>query len=36
MKAPMTGIAGVLAGVPRKFLYLLNAVKDQKAAAAGA
>jgi len=36
MKAPMTGIAGVLAGVPRKFLYALNAVKDQKAAAAGA
>lgn len=36
MKAPMTGIAGVLAGVPRKFLYALNAVKDQKAASAGA
>lgn len=36
MKAPMTGIAGVLAGVPRKLLYALNAVKDQKAAAAGA
>lgn len=36
MKAPMTGIAGVLAGVPRKFLYALNAVKDQKAANAGA
>ena len=34
MKAPMTGIAGVLAGVPRKFLYALNAVKDAKAAQA--
>jgi len=36
MKAPMTGIAGVLAGVPRKFLFALNAIKDQKAASAGA
>jgi large subunit ribosomal protein L10 len=36
MKAPMTGIVGVLAGVPRKFLFALNAIKDQKAASAGA
>jgi len=36
MKSPMSGIVGVLSGVPRKLLYALNAVKDQKAAAAGA
>jgi large subunit ribosomal protein L10 len=34
MKAPVSGIVGVLAGVPRKFLYALNAIKDQKAASA--
>lgn len=34
MKNPMTGLAMVLSGVPRKLLYALNAVKDQKAGAA--
>jgi len=36
MKSPMSGIVGVLSGVPRKLLYALNAVKDSKAAQAGA
>lgn len=34
MKSPTTGLVMVLSGVPRKFLYALNAIKDQKAAAA--
>lgn len=33
MKSPATGIVTVLSGVPKKLLYALNAVKDQKAAA---
>jgi large subunit ribosomal protein L10 len=32
MKSPTTGLVMVLSGVPRKFLYALNAIKDQKAA----
>lgn len=32
MKAPMTGIVGVLSGVPRKFLYALNAIQKAKEA----
>lgn len=34
MKSPTTGLVMVLSGVPRKFLYALNAIKDQKAATA--
>ena len=34
MKAPSTGLVMVLSGVPRKFLYALNAIKDAKAKAA--
>lgn len=34
MKSPTTGLVMVLSGVPRKFLYALNAIKDQKAASA--
>ena len=35
MKSPVSGFVAVLAGVPRKLLYALNAVKDAKAAQAG-
>jgi len=31
MKAPISGFAFVLAGIPRKFLYCLNAIKEEKA-----
>ncbi|HXI09751.1 MAG TPA: 50S ribosomal protein L10 [Thermodesulfobacteriota bacterium] len=34
MKSPTTGLVMVLSGVPRKFLYALNAIKDRKAATA--
>lgn len=34
MNAPITGIVMVWSGVPRKFLYALNAIKDAKAKAA--
>lgn len=34
MKSPTTGLVMVLSGVPRKLLYALNAIKDQKAATA--
>ncbi|WP_027390459.1 50S ribosomal protein L10 [Chrysiogenes arsenatis] len=34
MNAPVTNFVGVLAAVPRKFLYLLNARKDQQGGAA--
>lgn len=30
MQAPITGFAGVLAAIPRKLLYALNAIKDEK------
>lgn len=30
LNAPITNFVGVLAGVPRKFLYALNAVKEKK------
>lgn len=30
LNAPVTNFVGVMAGVPRKFLYLLNALRDQK------
>jgi large subunit ribosomal protein L10 len=33
MKAPVTGLVGVLSGVPRKLVYALNAIQGQKAAA---
>jgi large subunit ribosomal protein L10 len=33
MKAPVTGLVGVLSGVPRKLVYALNAIHGQKAAA---
>ncbi|MBI5561707.1 MAG: 50S ribosomal protein L10 [Deltaproteobacteria bacterium] len=33
MQAPAGGFVRVLSGVPRKFLYALNAVKEKKAAA---
>lgn len=33
MMSPVSGFARVLAGVPTKLLYALNAIKDQKAAA---
>lgn len=33
MNAPTTNLVGVLSGIQRKFLYALNAIKDQKAAA---
>lgn len=33
--APMTGFAGALQGVLRKFVYALNAVREQKEAAQG-
>ncbi|MBI5237857.1 MAG: 50S ribosomal protein L10 [Deltaproteobacteria bacterium] len=36
MQSPATGFVMVLSGVPRKFLYALNAIKDQKAAAGAA
>lgn len=36
MKSPVTGIAVVLSAVPKKLLYALNAVKEKKAAEAGA
>lgn len=36
MMSPVSGFARVLAGVPTKFLYALNAIKDQKSASAGA
>jgi len=32
LSSPATGFVMVLSGVPRKFLYALNAIKDQKAA----
>ncbi|MBB5022283.1 50S ribosomal protein L10 [Desulfurispira natronophila] len=32
LNAPITNFVGVLGGVPRKFLYLLNGIKDQKSA----
>ncbi len=34
MKAPISGFHGALAGVLRKFVYALNAVKDKKGATA--
>lgn len=34
LNSPMTGLAMVLSGVPRKFVYALSAIKDAKAAAA--
>lgn len=34
MNAPVQGIAGVLAAVPRKLVYALNAIKDSKEQAA--
>lgn len=34
MKSPSTGIVMVLAGVSKKFLYALNAIKDSKASSA--
>lgn len=34
MNAPTTGLVMVLGGVPRKFLYALNAIKDAKSKAA--
>lgn len=33
LNSPISGLAGVLGGVPRKLLYALNAVKAQKEAA---
>lgn len=33
LNSPVTGFVMVLSGVPRKFLYALNAIKDAKAAA---
>ena len=32
MNAPVTGLACALAGIPKKLLYALNAIADQKAA----
>ncbi len=32
LKSPSTGLVGVLSGVPRKFLYALNAIQKKKAA----
>lgn len=34
LNSPTTGLAMVLSGVPRKFVYALSAIKDAKAAAA--
>ena len=34
MNSPLTGLVGVLSGVPRKLVYALNAVKAQKEGAA--
>lgn len=34
MQSPISGFARVLAGVPTKFLYALNAIKDAKAGTA--
>lgn len=34
MQSPVSGFVRVLAGVPQKFLYALNAIKDAKAEAA--
>lgn len=34
LAAPMSGLVRVLSGVPRSMVYVLTAVKDQKAAAA--
>ena len=31
LQAPLTGLVMVLSGVPRKLLYALNAIKEQKA-----
>lgn len=33
MTSPVSGLVGVLSGVPRKLLYALNAIQGQKAAA---
>ncbi|MBI1911275.1 MAG: 50S ribosomal protein L10 [Deltaproteobacteria bacterium] len=33
MMSPVSGFVRVIAGVPTKFLYALNAIKDQKASA---
>lgn len=32
MKSPVTGLVGVLSGLPRKLVYALNAIREQKAA----
>jgi len=34
MKSPATGIVTVFAGIPKKLLYALNAIKDAKASSA--